>query len=127
MGVDDLFYDREPQACAFPVFSSGRVDLVETVPDFGKIGFGDPAAHVFYRDKNSFVFQRRFDLDHGILRTELNSVVNKVVKHLLDLDHVCVDEKGLSCKEQFNGDPPVSAGPFKGSGSGFDHIVDIKI
>ena len=73
------------------------------------------------------MLQRRFDLDHRILRAELNGVVNKVVKHLLDLDHICVDKEGLPCKKQFNRNPPVSAGSLKSGGSGLDHIVDIKI
>ena len=73
------------------------------------------------------MFQRRFNLDYRILRTELNGIVNQIVKHLLNLHHICMDKESLSCEKQLNGDPPVSAGSLKGSGCGFDHIVDIKI
>ena len=98
VGVDDLFDNGEAQAGAFPVLSSGRINFIKTVPDFRQVHFGNTAAHIFYRDKNSLMLQRRFNLDHRIFRTEFNGVIDKIIQHLLDLDHICVDEKGLSGK-----------------------------
>ena len=58
--------------------------------------------------------------------TELDGIVNQVIKHLLDLSKICVHHLDVIGKSQFKVDVFLPTGSFKGCRCVFDHAVDIK-
>ena len=63
MCVDDLFYNCQSQTGSLAVFSTGDVNLIETVPDLWKAVFGDSGSVVLYRDKNFSMVDSGFQCD----------------------------------------------------------------
>ena len=59
MCLNDLFYNRKSQTGATFVFASGKVSLVEAVPDFFNTVSGNADTCIFYRNKDLFVFGYR--------------------------------------------------------------------
>ena len=47
MSVDDLFYNGKAKPGTLAVFSTGGIDLIETIPDPGKTFLWNSASMVF--------------------------------------------------------------------------------
>ena len=47
MSVDDLFYNGKAKPGTLAVFSTGDIDLIETIPDSGKTFLWNSASMVF--------------------------------------------------------------------------------
>ena len=85
MCLNDLFYNRKSQTGATFVFASGKVSLVEAVPDFFNTVSGNADTCIFYRNKDLFVFAGCLDIDHRVIVAEFDGIVNEIIKNLLDL------------------------------------------
>ena len=66
MGLDDFFYDDQPQARALFIFSAGNIRFIKPLPDFSKAFFWNADAPVFYRSKDFFVLYRCFNRNNGV-------------------------------------------------------------
>ena len=75
MCVDDLFYNCQSQTGSLAVFSTGGVNLIETVPDLWKAVFGDSGSVIFYRYEGLVIFHRGLNLDRRIIFAEFDSIV----------------------------------------------------
>ena len=94
--LNDLFYDGKSKSRAFFVLSAGEICFVEALPDLLDAVLGNTDSGVLDRYENLIVFFRGLDRDGGIGVAELESVVNQVVEHLLDLAHVGGDVEFFS-------------------------------
>ena len=75
MGVDDLFHNSKSKAGSLTVFSTGGINLVETVPDFGKTFFWNSGSPVFDRDKNFAMVDGCFQCNGRIVAAEFYCIV----------------------------------------------------
>ena len=60
------------------------------------------------------------------MMTELDGIVNQVIKHLLDLSQIRIHHLHAVRKGQFEINILLFTGSLKGSRCVFDHAVDIK-
>ena len=75
MSFDDLFHNRKPKSCTFPVFSAGGICLVKSVPHLGQAVLGDSYSVILHRNENLTIFYGCFNVDRGIVITEFDCIV----------------------------------------------------
>jgi len=104
MCVDDLLNNRETKSGSFAVFSTGGIDFVEAVPDFVETFFRNSGSVIFNRDENFSVLYSGFYLDRRIIIAEFNSIIQKIIKNLLDLFHIRFDIELMAGEKQLQAD-----------------------
>ena len=103
------------------------IRFVKTVPDQLQIIFRNADSGIFHTDKNFIMFFGRLNLNERIVVAEFDGIIQKVVKHLLDLIHVCNHIHLIACEHQFDADHFLPAGTLKGSSHVADNGIDLKI
>ena len=126
MCVYDFFYNGKTKSRAFSVPSPGSVGFVKALPDFRNAFFGNSLSVIFNRDEDLTVFFRSLHNDNGVIRTEFNGVIQKIVKNLTDFFLICLYKELFSGKDQLQADLPGGADTFKKSGGSLYGLIDVK-
>ena len=126
VGLDHFFYNGQAEPCPFFVFSTGEIRFVEALPYLVQIFSGDADPPVFDGDESLVVFLADLHCDRRFRIAEFDGVVDQVVKDLLDLAPVRIDDDRAGHQDQFNGNMFRRADRFKGSGRIFDRFLDIE-
>ena len=127
VSLNDFFYNGKAKAGALFVFASGKVSLIEAIPDALDTVFRDTNTCVFYGDEDFSVSHIGFYGNRRLVVGELGGIIDKVVENLLNFAYVCGNQKLLACKIEVEGELFLIADVFKGLDGGTDDIVDIKI
>ena len=85
MSLNDFFYNGKSKTGAALVFSAGEVGFVKSFPDFFQTVFGNTDSGILDRDKYFVVLLGCLNRDRGIRMTELDRIVDQIVKYLLIL------------------------------------------
>ena len=99
MSLNDFFYNGKSKTGAALVFSAGEVGFVKSFPDFFQTVFGNTDSGILDRDKYFVVLLGCLNRDRGIRMTELDRIVDQIVKYLLDFAEISSD------KQLLTGDP----------------------
>ena len=93
MSLNDFFYNGKSKTGAALVFSAGEVGFVKSFPDFFQTVFGNTDSGILDRDKYFVVLLSCLNRDRGILMTELDRIVDQIVKYLLDFAEISSDKQ----------------------------------
>ena len=128
MSLNDFFYNGKSKTGAALVFSAGEVGFVKSFPDFFQTVFWNTDSGILDRDKYFVVLLGCLNRDRGILMTELDRIVDQIVKYLLDFAEISSD-KQLShrLENQVEADMFVGTDSLKSQERCLDRLVDIKI
>lgn len=127
MSLNDFFYNGKSKTGAALVFSAGEVGFVKSFPDFFQTVFGNTDSGILDRDKYFVVLLGCLNRDRGILMTELDRIVNQIVKYLLDFAEISSDKQLLTGENQVEADMFVGTDSLKSQERCLDRLVDIKI
>ena len=92
MCLNDFFYNGKSKTGATLVFSAGQVGFVKSFPDFFQTVFWNTDSGILDRDKYFVVLLGCLNRDRGILMTELDRIVDQIVKYLLDFAEISSDK-----------------------------------
>ena len=127
MSLNNFFYNGKSKTGAALVFSAGEVGFVKSFPDFFQTVFGNTDSGILDRDKYFVVLLGCLNHDRGILMTELDRIVDQIVKYLLDFAEISSDKQLLTGENQVEADMFVGADSLKSQERCLDRLVDIKI
>ena len=94
---------------------TGQVGFVKSFPDFFQAVFWNTDSGILDRDKYFVVLLGCLNRDRGIRMTELDRIVDQIVKYLLDFAEISSDKQLLTGENQVEADMFVGADPHKRS------------
>ena len=127
MSLNDFFYNGKSKTGAALVFSAGEVGFVKSFPDFFQTVFGNTDSGILDRDKYFVVLLGCLNRDRGIRMTELDRIVDQIVKYLLYFAEISSDKQLLTGENQVEADMFVGPDSLKSQERCLDRLVDIKI
>lgn len=103
VGLYNFFYNRQSETGAFLVPAAGKIGFVKAFPDLVQILTGDTDTVILYRDIYFLVFDAHLNRNRRFIFAEFDCIINQVVKYLLDLPLISVDNDRSRHQKQLHG------------------------